>query len=73
MILKHMQNGSYRFIDNINGFTICETDNPIAPKTARVCVERTCSGKPQEEIFDLQLSESAFLMNDAGQTIERII
>jgi hypothetical protein len=73
MILKYALNGSYRFIDNIQGFTILEKDSPINPTTARVCVERTCSGQAQEEIFDLQLSENAFLMNDSGQTIERII
>lgn len=73
MILKYSLNGSYRFIDNIDGFTISETDNPIKPTVAQVCVERSIHGTGQEEIFDLRLTESAFLLNDKGQTIERLI
>jgi hypothetical protein len=73
MILKYSLNGSYRFIDSIDGFTISEKDDQIRPTKAMVCIERSIHATGQEEIFDLQLNESAFLLNDKGQTIERII
>jgi hypothetical protein len=72
MILKYYLNGSVKYIDNIIGLSIDEKDSEIAPTMATVRIEKQVWGG-EEEIFDLALTEKAYLMNDNGKTIERII
>lgn len=69
MVLKHKLNDSYVFIDGIEFFTILEKNNPIQPTEMFVNIDRG-SGK---EGFDLKITGEAYLMNDKGQTIERLI
>lgn len=72
MILKYFLNGSAKFIDNIIGFSINEKGSDIKAEKLNVSIEKKVWGG-EEEMFDLVLTESAFLMNDNGKTIERLI
>jgi alanine dehydrogenase len=72
MILKYQHEGTESFIDNIIGFTIIEKDSEYETKKATVSIEKKVWGG-EEEIFNLTLTEKAYLMNDNGKTIERLI
>jgi hypothetical protein len=67
MILKYKVNGTYIYRDHIENFSIDRKDNSVQPKEIHVSYMR----KDTHTI--LRLTDEAYLMNDDGKTIERII
>jgi hypothetical protein len=67
MFLRYSVNGSHILVDNITEFTVINRDNEIQPTTATVQVQRG------NDSHLLVLTDRAYLMNDNGKTIERIV